>query len=293
MLKRINWRLVFNTFAWLISLAGLFVLMSFIDAKKAGLTCKQVKVFLPGNQFFIEQAEVDEILKSQNGELVGKRMNYINIQKLEDGLKANPFILSAKVYGDMDGILHAEIVQRVPILRIFNTVGQDFYVDENGLKIPLSEHFTARVLAANGAINEVFTGKIDTLTTPVGKSIFAVADFISRDTLWNEQIVQLFVARNYDIEMVPRLGNQKIILGDADDLKSKFRNLYLFYKKALPKVGWDTYNSINLSYKGQIVCEKRDTLHLKTDTLKSVFSDSLKIKDITKKFVKDSTIKNL
>ena len=293
MLKKINWRLVFNTFVWLICLSGLFVLMSFIEEKKAELSCKQVKILLPGNQFFIEQAEVDEILKAQNGDLLGKRFGNINIQKLENKLKANPFILSAKVYGDMDGVLHAEIVQRVPILRIFNTVGQDFYVDENGLKIPLSDHFTARVLAANGAINEVFTGKIDTLTTPIGKSIFAVADFISRDTLWNEQIVQLFVARNYDIEMVPRLGNQKIILGNADDLKSKFRNLYLFYKKALPKVGWDTYNSINLSYKGQIVCEKRDTVNIKTNNIKPALADSLKIKDFLNKGVKDSIKKIL
>jgi cell division protein FtsQ len=266
--------------------------MSFIEVKKAELTCKQVKVLLPGNQFFIEQAEVDEILKAPNGDLLGKRFGNINIQNLENRLKANPFILSAKVYGDMDGILHAEIEQRVPILRIFNTSGQDFYVDENGLKIPLSEHFTARVLAATGSINEIFTGKIDSLSTPMGKSIFAVADFISRDTLWNEQIVQLFVARNYDIELVPRLGDQKIILGNSDDLENKFKNLYFFYKKALPKVGWYTYSTINLSYKGQIVCEKRDTLQIKADTIKWVFADSLKTKDSTKG-LKDSTKKIL
>jgi cell division protein FtsQ len=293
MLKRINWRLVFNTFVWLISLTGLFILMSFIKVKKAELTCKQVKILLPGNQFFIEKHEVDEILETQNGKLEGKRLHDINIQALEDRLKANPFILSAKVYGDMDGVLHAEIEQRVPILRIFNTSGQDFYVDEKGLKIPLSDHFTARVLVANGSINEIFTGKIDTLSTPMGKSAFAVAYFISRDTLWNEQIVQLFVARNYDIELVPRLGNQKIILGDTDNLKDKFRNLYLFYKKALPKVGWDTYSSINLSFKGQIVCEKRDTLNIKTATSKTVIADSLITKKTTKKELRDSTLKNI
>jgi cell division protein FtsQ len=293
MLKRINWRLVFNTFVWLISLTGLFILMSFIEVKKAELTCKQVKILLPGNQFFIEKHEVDEILETQNGKLEGKRIHNINIQALEDRLKANPFILSAKVYGDMDGVLHAEIEQRVPILRIFNTSGQDFYVDEKGLKIPLSDHFTARVLVANGSINEIFTGKIDTLSTPMGKNVFAVADFISRDTLWNEQIVQLFVARNYDIELVPRLGNQKIILGDTDNLKDKFRNLYLFYKKALPKVGWDTYSTINLSFKGQIVCEKRDTLNIKTATSKTVIADSLITKKTTKKELRDSTLKNI
>ncbi len=279
MFKKINWRLVFNTFAWVISLSGLFVLMSFIEKEKTELTCKQVKVLLPGNQFFIEQAEVYEILNANNKELVGKRLCYLNLQNLEDKLKANPFILFAKVYADMDGIIHAEIKQRVPILRIFNNAGQDFYVDEIGLKIPLSDHFTARVLAANGAINEIFNGKIDTLKTQIGKSVFDVANFITKDTLWNEQIEQIYVAQNKDLQLVPRLGNQTIILGNADSLKNKFRNLLIFYKKGMPKAGWQTYRTINLSYSGQIVCEKRDTLNNISDTLKLVKADTLKIKE--------------
>lgn len=292
MLKKINWRLVFNTFAWAISLSGLLVLMSFIETQKTELTCKTVKVLLPGNQFFIEQAEVDEILNANNKQLVGKRLRYINIQNLEDKLKANPFILFAKVYADMEGTLHAEITQREPIVRIFNTAGQDFYVDAQGLKIPLSSHYTARVLVANGAINEAFNGKIDTLKTPMGKSVFAIAHFIATDTLWNEQIEQVYVTQNNVIELVPRLGNQKIILGNADSLSNKFKNLYIFYKKAMPKVGWQTYSSINLSYKGQIVCEKRDTLYHKPDTLKTAVADSL-IQKTIKKIVKDSIKKML
>lgn len=292
MLKKINWRLIGNTFAWLISLTGLLVLMSFIEKQKTELTCKQVKVLLPGNQFFIEQAEVDEILNANNKQLVGKRLRYINIQNLEDKLKANPFILFAKVYADMEGTLHAEITQREPILRIFNNAGQDFYVDAQGLKIPLSSHYTARVLAANGAIYETFNGKIDSLKTPMGKNVFAIAHFIAQDTLWAEQIEQIYVAQNNSIELVPRLGNQKIILGNADSLSNKFKNLYIFYKKAMPKVGWQTYSSINLSYKGQIVCEKRDTLNIKTDTLKTALADSL-IKKSIKKIVKDSIKKML
>lgn len=292
MFNKIKWRLVFNVFAWVISISALLMLMSFIETKKKELTCKKVKILLPGNQFFIEQAEVYDILNANNKELVGKRLYYLNMQNLEDKLKANPFILVAKVYADMDGIIHAEINQRVPILRIFNNAGQDFYVDENGLKIPLSNHFTARVLAANGNINEIFIGKIDTLKTQIGKSVFAVASFIANDTLWNEQIEQIFVTQNHNIQLVPRLGNQTIILGNADSLSNKFRNLLAFYKKAMPKAGWNTYSNINLSYTGQIVCEKRDTINCKINTLKLAKPDSLKNKKTNNLSIKD-TIKKI
>ncbi|MDA9555055.1 cell division protein FtsQ [Pelobium sp.] len=284
MLKKINWRAVFISFAWIISLSSLVVLMSFIEIKKAEHTCSKVQVILPGNQFFIEKAEVDQILTSSSGLLVGRRLNGINIQDLENKLKANPFIEYAKVFIDMDGIIHVDIKQRVPILRIFNIAGQDFYVDQNGYKIPLSDHFTARVLAANGAILEGFSGKVDTLRTQMGKDLFATAKYITADSLWNEQIVQVFVNDNKDIELIPRVGEQKIILGNAADIKEKFRNLMLFYKNAIPKVGWDTYSTINLKFKGQIVCERKDSLSVKKTPI---------TKDSTKTTATQDSIKNI
>ncbi|HET8828372.1 MAG TPA: cell division protein FtsQ [Pelobium sp.] len=237
--------------------------MGFIEVKKAEATCKNVQVVLPGNQFFIERAEIDEILKENNGLLIGRRINNINIQDLENSLKANPFIEYAKVYIDMNGIIHTDVKQRVPVLRVLNIAGQDFYIDKNGLKVPLSDHFTARVLVANGQITEGFAGKVDTLRTKLAKDLFLTAKFISEDSLWDDQIVQLYVNDDKDMELVPRVGNQKIILGNAELLEEKFRNLLVFYKKAIPMVGWGAYSTINLKFKGQIVCTRVDSTLVK------------------------------
>lgn len=256
MLKRINWKAVFYVFTWVMCLSGLVVLMSFINIKKDTLKCKDVKVVVPGNNNFIERDEIDQILLESSGPLIGRNLNDINIHKLENILKANPFIEYAKVFADMDGIIHVDIRQRKPVIRIINMANVNFYIDENGLKIPMSDNYTARVLVANGFINEDFSGKVDTLTSPLSKDLLRTARFIQSDTLWNDQVEQLFVNLQGDIEIVPRVGDHKIILGSADSLEVKFRNLLVFYKKALPKVGWETYKSINLKYANQIVCEK-------------------------------------
>lgn len=285
MLKKINWRFVLTCFAWVLSLSALVVLMGFIEIKKQENTCKIVQVVLPGNQFFIERAEIDEILKEKNGLLVGRRINNVNIQDLEDRLKANPFIEYAKVYIDMDGVIHTDIKQRVPVLRILNIAGQDFYVDQNGLKVPLSDHFTASVLVANGEIREGFAGKVDTLRTKLAKDLFLTAKFISEDSLWNDQVVQLYVNENKDMELVPRVGNQRIILGNADLLEDKFKNLLIFYKKAIPMVGWGAYSTINLKFKGQIVCTKVDSTLVKKKPIE-IKPDSTQQQNIT---TQDST----
>jgi len=275
MFKKRIWKHILIGSVWTICLGGLVVLMSFIEVKKAGVFCKQVKIYIPGNQYFIDKEEVDNILKVHKHQLVGRNMESTNLHLLEQKLRANPFIEAAKVYADMDGIIRVEISQRQPVLRVMNRFDQDFYIDQNGLKIPLSSNFTARVIAANGYIEEVFGNKVDTLHTQMAKEILKTADFINRDSLWSAQIAQIYVTQDHQIELVPRVGNNRILLGNADSLEAKFANLLTFYKKAMPQVGWNRYKTLNIKYANQVVAVKSEDF--KKDSLKAVAkADSLK-----------------
>jgi len=285
MFKKRIWRYLLISFAWALSLGGLVVLMSFIEVKKSEVLCREVKVYIPGNQYFIDRQEVDKILQANNHVLDGRRMDDINIYQLEKRLRANPFIEFAKVYADMDGVINVEISQRQPVLRIINRYDQDFYVDQHGLKIPLSANFTARVLAANGYIDELFANRVDTLHTPLAMQLFKAANYIRNDSLWDAQVAQVYVNKDHEIELIPRVGNNRILLGNADSLDTKFRNLLIFYKKALPQVGWDAYKTINIKYAGQVVGVKNEKL--KTDSLKSKPGT-----DTTKAIKDTSQIKN-
>jgi cell division protein FtsQ len=282
MFKKNIWKPLLIGLGWTISLAGLVVLMSFIEVKKAEMVCKAVKVYIPGNQYFIDREEVDNILQMSSHTLIGRRLENIDIHGLENRLKINPFVEFAKVYMDMDGTLQVEVSQRQPILRIMNRFDQDFYVDQHGLKIPLSQNFTARVLAANGYIDELFANKVDSLHSTLAKDIFKTADFIRKDSLWDAQIAQIYVNQDHELELIPRVGTQRILLGNADSLSLKFSNLRLFYKQALPMVGWDAYKTINIKYANQVIGIKNQTL---VDSLKhadALKADSLKHVAITK-----------
>jgi cell division protein FtsQ len=283
--KRIWWHILIGL-AWAISLGGVVVLMSFIEVKKAEVVCKNVKIYIPGNQYFIDRQEVDKILLANGHVLMGRKIDNINIHDLENRLRANPFIEFATVYADMDGTITVQITQRQPILRLINRFDQDFYVDQHGLKIPLSANFTARVPVANGFIDELFANRVDTLDTPLARDLFKTAAYISKDSLWNAQIAQLYINKDHEIELVPRVGNHRILLGNADSLDTKFHNLLVFYKKALPQVGWDAYRVINVKYANQVVGVKNENLR----------SDSLKAKtagrDTTKTIKDTALIKN-
>ena len=272
--RKLIWRRVLIISAWVICLGGLITLMSFIQIKKAGVICTAVKVNIPGSQYFIDKQEVDQILQTNSHTLIGRRLEGINIQDLENKLRANPFIEFAKVYTEMDGVLRVEVSQRQPILRIMNHYDMDFYVDQHGLKIPLSPNFTARVLVANGFIDELFTNHVDSLHTKLAKDLFLTADFIRKDSLWDAQIAQLYVNKDHEIELIPRVGSQRILIGNADSLQVKFANLIAFYKQVLPKVGWDKYSTINIKYSGQVVGIKNE--NMKADSIKASKAKSLK-----------------
>lgn len=263
MLKRINWKAIFFVFAWLISLSGVVVLLSFINVKKQTVKCTNIKILIPGADNFIEREEIDEILKEDQGVLLGRNLENINIHQIEKKLRSNPYIGFAKVYVDMDGVMHIEVKQRQPILRILNNAGQDFYIDNDGLKMPISSNFTANVLVATGNITEVFGSRVDTLHTQLAKDLYKTAQYIKRDTLWDSQIEQIIVDAKSDMVLIPRVGDEHIILGDADSLDVKMKNLNIFYKRAMPQVIARQYKTINIKYTNQVVCEKRDSTAVK------------------------------
>lgn len=259
-LKNINWRKILYILSWCISVTGLLVLMSFINAKKNGLGCKNIKIIVPGTQAFVSQTDVYGIIEENNGALVGKPLKYLPFQEIEDKLKLNPFIKQVRVFSDMDGTVNVKIEQREAVLRIINNVGNDFYIDDSGVKFPISKLYAPHITVANGNIAERFDGKQDTISSKTVKDLYKVATFLTTDSLWNSQVEQLYVNEERDIEIVPRVGNQKIILGDADSLERKFGKLLVFYKQIVPKAGWGTYKTVNLKFSNQIVCEKADSI---------------------------------
>lgn len=290
MFKKKIWKPILIGLAWAVSLSGVVVLMSFINVKKEAVVCKDVKVYIPGNQYFIDKEEIDNILHlNSTNTLIGRRIAGINMHDLENKLKANAFIETAQVYADMDGVIRVEVTQRTPILRMMTQFDKDFYVDEHGLKVPLSNNFTARVLAANGFIEEPFGNKIDTLHTDMAKQVFKTAAFISKDTLWNAQIAQIYVNQQHEMELIPRVGNDRILLGNADSLQTKFANLLAFYKQAIPRVGWEAYKLINIKYANQVIGVKKDSTNkdgsvkpasaVKPDSLQNKIQDTSHIKN--------------
>jgi len=131
-------------------------------------------------------------------------------------------------------------------LRVMNN-GRSYYVDREGEIMPVSPNFTAYVPIVTGAVNEEFAKG----------PLYDFALFLRRNDFWNAQIEQIHVDYSEEIELIPRVGNQIILLGKLDDYQYKLDKLFALYKNGFRQTGWNCYQRINLKYDNQVVCTKK------------------------------------
>lgn len=208
-----------------------------------------------GNKF-IEPDDVVEILfENFRHGIVGQALEIIDIEETEKVLENNMFIKDADVYIDALNRVHITIEQSLPIVRVICTDASSFYLDNYFNKVQTTSKFTARV--------PVLTGKV---FNPSNKERFdhhmnrmlKLIDYLHRSEFWNAQIEQIHVDKKGMVQLIPKIGDQVIIFGDPQlDIEDKLDRLSVFYKEALPIEGWNKYKSINLSFKGQVVAQKR------------------------------------
>ena len=170
----------------------------------------------------------------------------INTEKIEQELMTNEMISKIEAFKTPSKNIKLEIEQKMPILRVNSTSG-NYYIDNIGSVMPLSRHYVAHVLVASGYINKEFAMN----------ELYHFVQFLQDNEFWNNQIDQIYVDADQEVELIPLVGNHKILLGSFDDYQKKLDNLKLFYEQAIPKVGWEKYSLINLKYRNQIVCTKR------------------------------------
>lgn len=249
---------------------GLLVCLGFATDKQSKVLCSKLVINIDnGNgDMFINNEDVLRILEDQTGSPVGKAANQISLSRMEAAIEANPHVKNAEVWMELNGDVFIRIKQKKAIVRIINSHSESFYMDEQGFIMPLSPIYTASVPVATGNITEsenLFnyrsldipaTDKMAAVT--ILDDIFHVAQLVERDTFWSAQVQQLVVDEKGEIGMIPTMGNHLIQFGKAEQLEEKFEKLMNFYLQGLNKTGWNKYSIINLKFKDQVVCVKKD-----------------------------------
>jgi cell division protein FtsQ len=262
---------VFFTCLWVLAGVGLvFLLISAMQVKREK-KCKGLEVNIDGvsNNFFIDAKDVEVIInRFAGGGTKGKPLNNFRLWEMENALKRNVWIKSAQIYFDNNDILKVDVEEREPIARVFAINDFTFYVDSSLAMLPLSEKFSARVPVFTGfpADTKVLSKKDSALLAGIRQ----LSLLIGGDNFLNALIEQVDITAERNFEMIPKIGNQLILFGDATNANQKFEKLKLFYKQVMSKAGWSRYNVIDLQYKDQVVARIRGKEDIIADSLKTM-----------------------
>lgn len=242
---------------WLCIGGGMVTLLLAAITRKKNGQCNDYTISIKGknSNYFIDEKDVQQLLmKATSGSIKGQPVASFELYQLEQMLEHNTWINDAELYFDNQDVLHVTVTEKIPVARIFTAAGESFYIDSLGKKMPLSEKLSARV--------PVFTNFPDKKVLSVSDSLLlnnvkTTAIFIVNDSFWMAQVAQVDINEDRTFDMIPVVGNHTVKLGDGNHIDQKFHRLMVFYKQVLSKTGFDTYKSIDVQYKGQIVVSKQ------------------------------------
>ena len=231
-------------------LAGYLVysVMAMTDRHEDTRLCSGVDLHITDSLHFdlIDEEMVLAVLQEHSIDPVGLPLDEIDLDKVEATLLLHPLVGKVQCYKTGGNLLRINLSSKVPLVRVINNRGNDFYVDSKG-EILSQRSLAVQLPVATGYIDRQFAAN----------ELLKVVRALDRSEFWKAQVEQINVTKDKQIELVPRVGDHLLIIGTADNVEKKLERLMNFYEKGLDNVGWNKYRSISVAYDGQVVCKKR------------------------------------
>ena len=245
----------------LLILAGaalLLVLVVVANISRSRSTVRGVEVHLRYGKTtpLVEEATVRDSILAAIPALLQMQVADVDREQVAEAASHVPFLSEVNASVSASGKVVVRARQRRPIMRLYYA-DREYYLDGEGVVMPAA--------TATGSCNVVVAGgnfaeplRADSLNAQM-LYLVALANYLDHEKRYGDLIDQIFIERDGDVLMVPKLGNHVVELGQVENLPDKFANLWAFYRKGMPRAGWDTYSKVSLKFKDQVVCTKRET----------------------------------
>lgn len=261
---------------FVIVLLIVLIVCSNIYAGKINVSKVNIKVSYGVSDTIVLATNINESLKIEFGDFLKKQRKDIDQKKIESFLMQNSYIEQAQVYQTLKGVLNIEIKQREPIVRIYTLRNKEYYIDKLGKVILIDDNQLTDVVVASGNVdvnNSNLDKNLDTIDIENKKgfdktlsNIYYIAQKLASDSILNYQIDQIYVPAKENYELIPKIGNYIIRIGENKDLEEELIKLRYLYKEAFSRNGWDNYSFVDLRFRHQVVCTKKGGIEATIDS---------------------------
>ena len=226
-----------------------YIVFSIITFTKSdnNILCKDLHIYIPENENpqLVTRAEILTTLTNAGIHPIGELYKNVNADKIETELLKNKMLKSVECFKTPSGEIYLKVIQRQPQYILAGT--QCFYVDTEKEIMPVSLNHAFYIPVVSGFI---------TLSMAKGE-LFDFISFVNKSEFWSTQIEQVYVRPDKTIELIPRVGDALIYMGNLVNYKTKLKNLEILFKHGFTQIGWERYSVIDLQFDNQIVCTKK------------------------------------
>ena len=188
---------------FLLMIIGLTFLYSFSVKRNAAKKIEKIVVeFEAGVNNFLTHEMVNKLLIQNDTTLKNQAKTVIDLYSLENNVLKNPYVENASVFLTIDGRLKSVIKQRQPVARILGAK-EVYYIDKQGVKMPLSTNYSSRVLLVSGVNND------DEII-----EILPLILKIEGDDFLHKEIVGILKSAENEYQFSARSGEYKIDFGN-------------------------------------------------------------------------------
>lgn len=224
--------------------AAMLVTAIWASRRPVQTPCAWIKVEVTDSlqRRFVKSNELCMLLQREGLSPVGKRMDAVSCQAIEDCLLGHDMIRTAECYKSANGGVCVRVTQRVPALFVRSNDG-NYYVDEDRKIMPVRATIEVDVPVFRGAVGK----------RAATEEYYDFAQWLVANRYWKSRIKHVHVHNTKHLVLAQHEVKGDIILGELEGYEKKMDRLQKLYTKGFDKIGYTDYREYDLRFDGQVV----------------------------------------
>lgn len=170
-----------------------------------------------------------------------------DLNGLENRLKASDKLQDANVAILSDGTLDINVTPMVPVARVFEPGKPSYYINSSGKRISAELRYHIDV--------PVLVGRFDSVRP--AQRLLPLLDYIAAHRRSCAFVATVTQEADGNIILIPTIVGHVVNFGDTSRVAEKFALLREYYRHVAPVKGWNTYDTIAVKWRGQVVASRR------------------------------------
>ena len=249
-----------RTIIWSAVIIGILGLWYLAVKRKLEMPVSHIKVSIqkPGDQQeLINADDVIGIVEDYLGyDLEAALVRELDLRAIEAVMDADPRVHKAELFVDAKDRLQIYVMPKHVVARVKDGVYHDYYIDIAGSIVSATGTRPVRVPIVTGSHLSVPDSFPFNTDRAVLNEVFEVALAAAQDSFLYSLTEQIHIDSHGELWVIPKVGKERLLLGDAMDLEDRLDRLKIIYKEGMPRTGFNQYAELHFKWRGQVLRKK-------------------------------------